>query len=273
VTSSASSRGAPARPATTARIRALAEYIKTLIYGRHHAARLAREIDAIDSENPGPYLTAFIDLGHAELERLAGNFDDARRLVCRGIDSLGSLGMGAVQGGLWQDLGQIELSAGEPAAALTALLGSDTILAELGERNFRSSTQALLADAHERLGNADAARAAIELSDELSATEDVINCVVTHRVRARLALAEGDRAGAETWARSAIEYACRTDFLRHIAQARLDLGRVLVSLGSKEHATVEAREALELYKAKGDQPGLAEARACLEKLGSPVGRA
>ena len=45
----------------------------------------------------------------------------------------------------------------------------------MGERAVRSTTQALLADAYERLGDRDAAREAIELSDELTASEDVVN--------------------------------------------------------------------------------------------------
>jgi tetratricopeptide (TPR) repeat protein len=253
------------------RSRALGEYMKTLVYGREDAPTLAREVAMIeDEEDLGPYLRAFLDLARAELRRLQGNLDDARRFTHRAIDGFGALGMGAVQGGLWQDLGQTELSAGDPAAALAALLRSDAILAQLEERAFRSTTQALLADAYERLGSRDEARVAIELSDELSATEDVLNYVNTHQVRARLALAEGDRAGAESWARSATEYASRTDFLRSIAQARLNLARVLLAVGSKEHAIVEAREALELYNAKGDQPGVADARACLETLSRAV---
>jgi hypothetical protein len=60
------------------RSRALGEYLRTLIYGRENAHTVAREIRAIQEERLGPYLSAFLDLGRAELERLNGNFDEAR---------------------------------------------------------------------------------------------------------------------------------------------------------------------------------------------------
>jgi tetratricopeptide (TPR) repeat protein len=248
------------------RSRALAQLVLALIYGPADAATLAREITEMKGEDLGPYVAAFVDLGQAELNRLSGDFDEARRLARKALDGFGSLGMGAVQGGLAQDLGQIELSAGEPLAALTAFLRSDTILAEQGESALRSTTQALLADAHERLGHLDAARAAIELSDQLSAPEDLTTFVITRQVRARLALADRDTAAAERWARSAVEHACLTDFHRFTAGARLDLARVLSALQRPEEAKTEARGALDLYQSKGDRPGIAQAIAILDAL-------
>jgi len=248
------------------RSRALAQYVLTLIYGPENAATMGREIAKIEEEDLGPYLAAFVHLGHGELKRLEGHFDEARRLTQRGIDELGSLGMGAVQAGLEQDLGQIELSAGDTAAALRALLRSDTVLAQIGERAIRSTTQALLGLTHARLGDQGAAQAAIELSEQLSAAEDILNYALTHQTRSRLALAQGDSAAAESWAKSSVQYWSRTDFSRQPAQARLDLARVLSAIGRGEDAISEARMALELYEAKGDRPGVAEARGFLGKF-------
>jgi len=253
------------------RSHALAQYVLTLIFGQQHATTLASELGKIaEEENLGPYLAAFVDLGRAELEWREGDFTEGRRFIHRAIDGLGSLGMGAAQGGLEQDLGRMELTAGDPAAALPALLRSDSILAELGERAFRSTTQATLAQAHERLGNRDAARAAIALSEQLSAAEDLVNYALTHQTRARLALAEGDTGNAEKWAKSALEYWCRTDYSRYTAQARLDFAHVLTAVGRQRSAISETRKALELYEGSGDRPGVGEARALLQKLVSPA---
>ena len=147
------------------RSRALGVYLQTLVHGPADALTLASEIARIEEEEElGPYLSAFFDLARAELQRLQGNLREARRFANQAIDAFGSQGMGAGRGGLEQDLGQIELSAGEPAAALAALLASDATLDALGEQSFRSTTQALLAEAHERLGNRDEARAAVVTS-------------------------------------------------------------------------------------------------------------
>ena len=246
--------------------RALAQYVLTLVYGPHHATTVAGEISAMEGEDLGPYLAAFLDLGRGELDRLEGNFDEARQFTQRAIDALGALGMGAAQGGLEQDVGEIEMSAGNPAAAVAALLRSDAILAELGESALRSTTQALLGYVHARLGNREAACAAIEFSERLSAAEDVINYGLNNQTRAHLALADGDGAGAETCATTSLEYFSRTDFRRHTARATLDLARLLSALGRLEEATAEARRAVELYAAKGDRPGLADAQSFLDRL-------
>ena len=248
------------------RARALAQYVLTLIYGPQDATTVAAEIGAMDGEDLGPYLAAFLDLGRGELERLEGNFDGAREFTQRAIDVLGALGMGAAQGGLEQDMGQIEMSAGNPAAAVTALMRSDAILAELGESALRSTTQALLGYAHARLGDPEAACAAIELSDRLSAAEDVLNYGLNNQTRALLALADGDGAVAERCARASLEYWSRTDGLRWTARARLDLACVLSMLGRAEEAAAEAHRACELYSAKGDRPGVTDAQAFLHRL-------
>jgi class 3 adenylate cyclase/DNA-binding winged helix-turn-helix (wHTH) protein/tetratricopeptide (TPR) repeat protein len=247
--------------------RALAQYVLTLLYGPQSATTVAAEISAMEKEEDlGPYLAAFLDLGRGELERLEGNFEGARQFTQRAIDVLGALGMGAAQGGLEQDMGQIEISAGNPAAAVRALLRSDAILAELGESALRSTTQALLGYAHARLGDREAACAAIECSERLSAAEDVINYGLNNQTRAHLALADGDAADAESYARTALEYWSRADGVRFIARARLDLARVLSALGRLQDATAEARRAFELYAAKGDKPGLTEAQTFLDSL-------
>jgi tetratricopeptide (TPR) repeat protein len=253
------------------RARALGWSLIALIAGPQDAKTLETAIGAIEREDLGPYLAAYLDRGRAELERLKGNLDEARRFARRAIEGVGALGTGATQGGFELVLGELELSAGLPAAAVETLLHCDTILAELGEQSIRSTTQALLAQAYERLGNRKEARASIELSDELAAREDLLTCMTTHRVRARLALAEGDEAGAEKWARSAVQYASRTEFGRWTAEARLDLARVLFALDRPQEATTEARATLDLYKTKGDLLGIREASAVLDEISPAAG--
>ena len=74
---------------------------------------------------------------------------------------------------------------------------------------------------------------------------------------------------AERWARSALEYALRTDFIVPQGETRLDLARVLEAAGRPDEAAVEARAALELFEHKGDQPRTAEARTFLAAIINP----
>jgi tetratricopeptide (TPR) repeat protein len=249
------------------RERALAGYVGVLRYGRRDARTIAEELDAIERENPGPYLAASVASLRSEVARLDGRSSEARRLAQRATAGFRSLGISEREVAYDQLLGRMELLAGDPAAALAALQRSDAILAQLGERGLRSTTQAFLAHAHALLGNTDAARAAIELTEELGDAQDVVNFIITHGVRARLALADGDGATAERWARSAVNYASRTDDIVDQANTRLDLARVLAALERPEHATSEASEALNLFLTKGDRPGTNQTRALLEELG------
>ena len=123
------------------------------------------------------------------------------------------------------------------------------------ERSIRSTTQAFLAVVHERLGDHDAARAAIELSDKLGAAEDMGNYAITHAVRARLALADEDGRPPSSWAHSAVDNA----FLKippssKPRQSSTSLASSQRSGAKKRRARRHARHS-NLFKAKGDGPG------------------
>jgi class 3 adenylate cyclase/tetratricopeptide (TPR) repeat protein len=246
--------------------RALGWYVATLMYGPWSATAIAGELDAIEREQPGPYLAACIALGRAEVERLEGRFDDAERLTQRALDGFQALGMRTMAATCDQSSASIQLSKGDASAAVALLLRSETILAEFGERPMRSTTQAMLARAHEMLGSLDDARAAVDLAEQLSALRDVANFAITHGVRARVALAQGDPEAAEQWARSALDHALKTDFVGFQAEARLELARVMWARSRDEEAALEALAALELFEAKGYRPGRQAANTLLAKL-------
>jgi hypothetical protein len=142
---------------------------------------------------------------------------------------------------------------------------SDAILAELGARGYRSTTQALLAQASWRLGNTAATIAAIELSDKLGHPGGRREL---HHHPPGPRAADGDVEVAERWARGAVDYASLTDDLVHQANTRHDLARVLTALERPEAAVPEARAALDLFLTKGDRPGAHQTRALLHELGA-----
>ena len=245
------------------RARALSLELPPLVRGSVHAREAARQLDEIEQEEPGPFLAARVALTRVWLALLEGQFEDGRRFAARAIDAHSALGMTLMAAGSRHSLAEIEIADGNLDAARGHLLEADAVAAAIGERAHRSTLQAMLADVEARLGDATAASAAIELSDDLSASEDVINYAMTHAVRARLALADADPEAAERWARSAVHYAFMTDFPQSQAVAKLELARILRSLGRADEARSEARAALELFAAKGDRPGSEEARAFL----------
>lgn len=81
-----------------------------------------------------------------------------------------------------------------------------------------------------------------------------------------LALGEEMAEVAERWGRSAVEQAFLTDLILHQAKAELELAIILAAIGRGRDGPAAARAAYELYAAKGDRPGAAEAAALLERL-------
>jgi tetratricopeptide (TPR) repeat protein len=244
---------------------ALRNYLHALEMGPTPAATLAAELDLIEGEATGPVLEGFVAIGRAKVERLEGNFDKALDHAARAVELLEAVNSTEVRAA-HAIVADIHVAAGNPAAALPGELRTDASFAEREQHVLRSTTQAVLAELYEALGDRDAALAAVDLSDQLSPREDVINFAITHRVRAQLALADGDGERAERWARSAVDNAFLTDFVSYQGAAKLELARVLARLGRRDEAEVEAREALAIYEAKGDRPGMAQAQAVLGAL-------
>lgn len=248
------------------RARALAAYISTLIWGPRHAREVARELETIQRGDPGPYLAAAVKRGRATVCRLDGRFEQARQRTQSAMADLEALGMTSDAARCAIDQAMTEFSAGNPAGALPALQQGDAILEQHGESGVRSTMQAFLAEAHALGGDHAAALAAIAIADELTKPDDILNHIVTHRVKARIALASRDDEAAERCARSAVQCALPTDNLLQHAGARLTLAEVLTALGRQNQAAAEAQAALELYERKGDLPGVAVAQALLSKL-------
>ena len=253
------------------RERALGWLVAALLWGPFDAATMARELETLQREpDTGPFLAASVTLLRGEIARLRGDLDEALAITSDARDQYGALGGYVMVGGSHQLIARLHLLAGHPARARDRLLSSDAAFEAVGDRGFRSTTLAMLAQVQEVLGDHEGARAAIELCEEVGGQDDVINYAITHAVRARLALAEGDSEAAERWARSAVDRAFETDFTFTRGETLLTLALVLEKLDRRQESMTAARRALELYEAKADRPGASQARAQLEHLGARV---
>jgi class 3 adenylate cyclase len=244
--------------------RALGWYATELAWGPESADTIERELDEIERGSHAAYVAAILDLSRGEVARLRGELDLAAGLSRQGVAKLEGLGVRplAAAGALHVALG--EFSAQRPAAAVEALLPADAVLAELGERSFRSTIQALLAWAYSLVPEPELALTACDASLELSAPEDVINYAIVPTVRARLARLEGNLKRAEELAREGVANGAKTDYVSVTTPAQLELACALAGLGRREEAETAAREAFAQYRSKGDQPGMAQALEFLE---------
>jgi class 3 adenylate cyclase/tetratricopeptide (TPR) repeat protein len=248
------------------RWRALNWYMATLVWGQAHAASIAYHLRELEQQNPSPYLRAFMDTARGELCRLEGDLPRALELSMQAVEAQEAFGLRMQAAANATNVARVHISAGDPAAAVQALIRGDRVLAEQEECTYRSTVQAFLAYAYAAVHDREATLAACDLSDELGAAEDLINYAITHAVRARLALEDGDTEQAQQWAKSAVRYASKTGFCDVQAEANLQLARVLSAIGRRDEALSAACEALAIQEAKGDRPGIAEAQALLDQL-------
>jgi tetratricopeptide (TPR) repeat protein len=250
------------------RARALSWYVSALWHGLASAEEVRRAIEAVDRDDQGAYQAGGIDLGRGWLAQADGDFQRAREYVQRARDIYTEMGAPVMAGACHQELGDIELMAGDPDAAAEVLRRGDQLLLELVEYSYRSTVVAMLAWANALRGDREGALAAVELAEELSAPEDILNFIYTHQVRSALALADRDLDAAERWARSALDYALATNLYASVGEAQLQFSRVMAARGRIKEAEDAARAAVDIFERKGDRPRSEQARAELEALGA-----
>jgi class 3 adenylate cyclase/tetratricopeptide (TPR) repeat protein len=158
----------------------------------------------------------------------------------------------------------IKLFAGDARGAVDDLRDSVRDLGQLGEQGFRSTSLGYLAIALHAAGEPEEAERAAFESEDISAPDDYVNFALGRTARALVLADRGELTEAEQVARSAVEYAFRTDFPLTRADALAALSRALLASGREDEAEEELRRAVELYRAKG-------ADACLHRLSEIAG--
>jgi tetratricopeptide (TPR) repeat protein len=188
----------------------------------------------------------------AALARL-GRFGEARALLAELRAELADRGGGiSLAGAMGHDSVDVELLAGDPAAA--AELGAEgcRLFDELGEKGFQSTAAGKLAQALyalDRLEEADtwAGRAA-----ELGASDDALTQMLWRQMRAKVLARRGEHAEAERRAREAVAIAEDTDWLDGQGDVYADLAEVLSLADRPKEATEALEQALARYERKGN---------------------
>ncbi len=194
----------------------------------------------------------------AAVHAMAGDFDEARRLVAASDAILGELG--DLQSAVAQQEALVELLAGEPAAAEARLRTGYERLMQMGEKALLASTAAMLAQTLYAQDRLDEAAHVCEVSEQAAAEDDISAQVGWRSVRAKL-LAPERWEEARDLATEAVRLAERTDFLTIHADALVDLAEVLGRGGRGDEAAASLAAALELFERKGDVASAARVRA------------
>jgi tetratricopeptide (TPR) repeat protein len=181
----------------------------------------------------------------AHLRARLGEFAEARELAIRSDAVLQTLGQSYEAAILSELRGDVELLAGDPAAAVLAL----TAGLETTERAGRPSLMlaAFLSQAAMAASRTDVAEAAAEQAITGGGWVRAIAQGTLGRVRAT----QGRFADADLLTREAVDYFEGTDFLTFHARARLDRAEALQLSGRREAAIDAVRMAKTLHDRKG----------------------
>ena len=198
----------------------------------------------------------------ARLEAMLGRLETARDLASQARTLADEHGLHSQLDSI---TGEIELLAGDPAAAERDLRPACERLERIGELAFLASVAPFLVDALYQLGRDQEALALTERwhPDRLTVPEDADAQVGWRRVRAKVLARIGDLDEAERLGSEAVTIAAGTDYLDVRAQALTDLAEVL-RLGSRlQESAATFREALELFEEKGNVVAARRVRALL----------
>ena len=196
-----------------------------------------------------PYLRAFRSVALGMLGRL----EEGRAILKEARAELADRGAKLQLAVATAQMGvELELLAGDPAAA--AKLGEEgcRLLDQAGERSYLSTALGYLGQALCALGQFEAAEERASRASSLGASDDALTQTLARQVSAKVMANRGQHAKAERLAGEAVRLVGETDLLNVHADAYSDLADILSLAGKTREAAAALEEALERYARKGN---------------------
>jgi tetratricopeptide (TPR) repeat protein len=198
---------------------------------------------------------------------MQGRFDDARACFDRARARNEELGLRFFSARLALLVGDIEMFAGDLAAAERECRRGCEIFKEMGETGRFSTLAAQLADVLYGLGRDDESYGFTVESEKATSPEDVEAQASWRRVRAKVLARRGEVEQAEAMIGESLRLAETSPDDVHLHSKVLkDVGRVYLLAGRPGEGIPYVERALQLELKKENVPGAAEARALLEEL-------
>jgi tetratricopeptide (TPR) repeat protein len=192
---------------------------------------------------------------------MAGNLDKARELITAAERIAAELGLENLRAaGIIRMAGQIELMAGDAPAAERFFREAYDALHRSNDWGHLASVAPLLAEALLAQGQEDEAETLLELTSGWIIADDTEGQILLAGARSKLAALRADAAGAEAFARAAVERSAKGDGLLEHASALVRLAEALELDKRGDEASAALREALLLYERKGNVIGAEHVR-------------
>jgi len=186
------------------------------------------------------------------LSAMRGDFDEARRLYARAVATYEEMGHEFRRAARSLVGAEIEMLAGNPAAAEHELRRGYETFERMGERGVRSTLAAFLARAVAAQGRDDEAEEYTRFSEETAGSDDLVTQVVWRSTRAGILARRGELRQAETLAEEAVSAAADTDYLDLRGSTLVGLAEVLILAGRDDDAAIAAGRAAEAFARKGN---------------------
>ena len=245
--------------------RSVRTYCFILFWGPRHVDEVAREVggrlDWARRRGMGSLVDDALRI-LARIRAMQGRFEEARQLLHEAGEIITDYEDALV--GRFVSAGLVELLAGQPAEAERILRRGYRSLEATGGYGQLIHVTTLLARALAQQGRDREAMAMTQKCEQLAAMGQVDAQVKWRSIRATVLAATGDHEIAERLSWEAVELTREWDQLDSTAEALADHATVLRRIGRVEEAVSHAREALELYQAKGNLVGMGRMRRFLE---------
>ncbi len=242
------------------------QYAIAALYGPTPVTEAIARCEAIVADAVGDRRTQGLVMSLLSgLQAMQGDFDRARDLYTHARLMLADLGRSVVAASTSQQSCEVEMLAGDPAAAERELRRDFAELLEMGEKYFLSTAAGELARAVYAQGRYAEAEELTLLAEELSADDDLHSQAVWRAVRAKVLARRGLGNEAEELAREAVELLRGTDALALQAATLEDLAEVLALVGA-DGAREYLEEALDLVERKDDVASTERLRASVRAL-------
>jgi tetratricopeptide (TPR) repeat protein len=204
---------------------------------------------------------------------MLGHFEEARAILVDVRAELADRG-GGVPLGVRTGLASvdIELLAGDFAAAVEFGEEGCRLLGELGAQSFLSTAAAKLAQALYALDRLEEAETWAGRAAELGASDDAMTQMLWRQVKAKVLARHGEHAEAERMAREAVAVGEETDILDAQGDALADLAEVFLLAGKPGEAAASLEQAIERHERKGNRVSTGRAQTQLAAIQHPARR-
>jgi tetratricopeptide (TPR) repeat protein len=197
---------------------------------------------------------------------LTGDFDLARGRIRESEALAERFGSDMWASATYEFGGEIELMAGDVEAAERSFRTEYEIHRRMGDEGHGSTSAAYLAVALCRLGRFDEAEEVATIARATGADDDLATQASARSAQALVRSARGEHEEARRLAREAVDLYGEAQSPWFHGDSLITLAEVSHAAGVAEEAVEAARTALAAYERKGNEPGMASARALIDEV-------